>query len=59
MVIVRSHRGVPIRLTEERWQHIVSGHPEMAEERSRILETVADPEMILEGDFGVFLAMRL
>jgi len=29
MLIIHSHNSVPIRLTEERWQHIVRRHPEM------------------------------
>ncbi len=46
MLIVRSQNGVPIRLTEERWQHIVHRHPEMDDQRERVLETVAEPDMI-------------
>lgn len=59
MLIVRSQNGVPIRLTEERWGHIARRHPEMAEQRDRVLETVAEPESILEGDEGVLMAVRL
>jgi hypothetical protein len=58
MLIVRSRNDVPIRLTEERWHHIVHRHPELAEQRERILETVATPEVIQEGDFGELLAVR-
>ena len=58
MLIVRSHNGVPVRLTEERWQHITSRHPEMNEQRDRALETLVGPDMIQEGDFGELLAVR-
>jgi hypothetical protein len=58
MLIVRSHNGVPVRLTEERWQHITSRHPEMNEQRDRALETLVEPDMIQEGDFGELLAVR-
>lgn len=58
MLIVHSHNGVPIRLTDERWQHIVGRHPEMFDQRERILETVTEPDMIQEGDFGELLAVR-
>lgn len=58
MLIVRSRNGVPIRLTEERWQHIVRRHPEMNNQRGRVLETVTEPEMIQQGDFGEVLAIR-
>ncbi len=58
MLIVRSQNGVPVRLTEERWQHIVRRHPEMSEQRKRILETLSKPDMIQKGDFGELLAIR-
>lgn len=58
MLIVRSHSGVPVRLTEERWQHIVRRHPEMDDQRERVLETVTEPDMIQQGDFGELLAIR-
>lgn len=59
MLIVGSHNGVPVRLTEERWQHIVRRHPEMAAQKERVLETVSAPEIVQEGDFGELLAIRL
>jgi hypothetical protein len=58
MVIVPSHNGVPVRLTEERWQHIIRRHSEMSDQRERVLETVAEPDMIQRGDFGELLALR-
>ena len=58
MLIVRSHNNVPIRLTEERWQHIVHRHPEMDDQRERVLETLAEPELIQQGDFSELLAIR-
>ena len=58
MLIVNSHNAIPIRLSDERWQHIVRRHPELASQRERVLETVAEPETIQEGDFGELLAIR-
>jgi hypothetical protein len=58
MLIVTSHSGAPIRLTDERWQHIIRRHPEMESQRDRVLETVAQPEMIQQGDFEELLAIR-
>ncbi len=58
MLIVRSRNNVPIRLTSERWRHLTSRHPEMADQRDRVLETVAEPDLIQEGDFGELLAVR-
>ena len=59
MLIVHSHNGVPIRLTEERWQHVMHRHSDMETQRERVLETLVEPDMIQEGDFGTLLAARL
>jgi hypothetical protein len=58
MLIVRSRNSIPVRLTEERWLHIISRHPEMRDQRDRVLEILVAPEMIQEGDFGELLAVR-
>jgi hypothetical protein len=58
MLLVHSRNRVPIRLTEERWQHIVRRHPEMDGQREQVLETLAEPGMIQQGDFGELLAIR-
>lgn len=58
MIVVQSHNGVTVRLTEERWRHIASRHPEMSELKERVLETLAVPEWIQEGDYGELLAIR-
>jgi hypothetical protein len=58
MFVVYSHSQVPIRLTIERWQHIVTNHPEMDTQQERVLKTLAEPDLIQEGDFGALLAVR-
>jgi len=50
--------GVPIRLTEERWFHIVENHDDMAGHYDDVLETVADPDMVLSGYRGSLVAVR-
>ena len=45
MLIVYSQNGVPVRLTEERWRHILHRHIEMGDQRERILETVTEPDI--------------
>jgi hypothetical protein len=42
-----SINGIPIRLTDERWEHIVSQHGELIDRRGDILLTISDPERIL------------
>lgn len=58
MPIVPSKNNIPVRLTEERWGHIESRHPEMRHHKAEVLETIAEPDFIQQGDFGVLLAAR-
>ncbi len=53
-----SRNGIPIRLTDERWQHIRGEHAELAEWRDDILRTVAQPEVVLAGNDEALLAVR-
>ena len=53
-----SRNGVPIRLTQERWTHISEEHSEIAGLRLEVLEAVAQPDRILEGQHEAMLAVR-
>ena len=55
--IADSVNGVPIRLTDERWEHILDSHPEMASYRETLLDVVEDPEYILRGNKGTVIAI--
>ena len=57
--VVSSKNGVPIRLTEERWSHIVERHLILAGTRALVVETLEDPEVIQRGDTDELLAARL
>jgi len=56
--IVLSKNNIPIRLTDERWTHIVEEHCELAGLRMEVLDTVANPSRILEGGTGELLAVQ-
>jgi len=58
MQIVTSVAGVPIRLTQERLEHIARRHPEMRDQEARLLETVATPDYVQAGDGGTLLAVK-
>lgn len=58
MDIAISKNGVPIRLTSEHWQHITTGHPEIADYYYEILETIENPDIIYEGNNDVKIAIR-
>ena len=58
MITVYSKNGTPVRLTDERWAHIVKRHPEMKNQKDKVLETIKNPQYILEGDYGELLAVK-
>ncbi|MGH9929782.1 MAG: hypothetical protein ACREA9_11230 [Pyrinomonadaceae bacterium] len=54
---VFSLNNVPVRLTEERWEHIVGVHPYMTRHYEEMLDAVDDPEYILPGHKGSLIAV--
>lgn len=56
---VYSIAGVPLRLTEERWEHIVDAHPYMTAYYEAMLDAVEDPEYILPGHQGSLVAVQV
>jgi hypothetical protein len=59
MNTIRSVNNIPIRLTDERWRHIVENHNDMAGYYYEVLETVENPKWIFEGDEGDIWAAKL
>jgi hypothetical protein len=53
-----SRRGVPIRLTDERWLHIVEEHSELAGLLESVLEAVESAEWVYAGSAGELLAAK-
>ena len=58
MLTTKSKNNVKIHLRQERWEHIISRHPEMSSHQSEIMETVQNPDMILEGGKDELLAIK-
>ncbi len=58
IAVVLSPMGVPIRLTVERWAHIIDDHPELADLQHGVLDTVKHPERVMAGRAGELLAIR-
>ena len=58
MEIAYSVNNVPIRLTYERWYHIVENHDELASYFYEVLDTVGKPELIVRGNKGTLKAAR-
>jgi hypothetical protein len=53
-----SRNGVPIRLPERRWQHIIDEHGELAELRDEVLLAISNADRVLAGSAGERLAIR-
>ncbi len=47
---IYSVNNIPIRLTDERWNHIVENHNEMAGYYYDVLETIVKPDWIFLGN---------
>lgn len=58
MDVVFSVYGVPIRLTSERWLHIIDSHDVLAGLYEDILDTVENPDWVLPGNGGSLIAAR-
>ncbi len=54
-----SKNNIPIRLTQERWSHIINSHREITiRDKSKVISAVNDPDLILKGDVGELLAVK-
>jgi len=55
---VISKNGKEIRLTAERWFHIVESHDYMAGNQDIVFETLEDPDTIVSGEKDEFIAIK-
>lgn len=55
---VNSVTGTPIRLTAERWTHIIGGHLELTGLSVDVLETVRNPDRVVVGNADEILAVK-
>lgn len=58
METVYSVNGVPIRLTYERWYHVIENHDDLASHFYDVLETVEKPDFIMRGNEGTLKATK-
>jgi hypothetical protein len=55
---VISRNGIEIRLTAERWFHIVEAHDYMAGIQDLVFETIENPDCIVQGEKNELIAVR-
>ena len=53
-----SKNGIPIRITDERWTHVVESHDYMAGNRDLVVETIEDSDYIVTGRKEELVALR-
>lgn len=58
MAICISKNGIPIRLPEERWQHICQRHSDIEDKKELILDAVKNPARIVAGNHGALMALQ-
>ncbi len=58
MDIGYSINGVPIRLTYERWYHIIENHDDLASYFFEVLEAIEKPELVVRGNKGSLKAAK-
>ena len=53
MVFIKKEKfGQIIRLTEERWHHIVERHPEIEGQLAKIQSTIQNPDLIVKNRYN-------
>ena len=58
MDTVNSINGVPVRLTEERWFHIIENHEDLAGHYDDVLSAIEDPDYVIEGYKKASIALK-
>ena len=58
MDIVYSVNNIPIRLTKERWFHITENHDDLAGYYDDVLQTVENPDIVIQGYGGAIIAIK-
>jgi len=58
MEIVKSVNDISVRLTDERWVHIVENHDDLAGYYDEVLSTVESPDYIIKGYSQARIALK-
>ena len=58
METVKSVNGVPIRLTDERWIHIIENHDDMAGYYDEVLTIIESPDFVIKGYGEALIALK-
>jgi hypothetical protein len=56
--VAQSVNGIPIRLPDERWEHIIQRHADLSGQKQLLLQTIAEPTRILRGNKDELFALQ-
>ncbi|MFH7243002.1 MAG: hypothetical protein ACHWZW_09155 [Spirulina sp.] len=56
--VAQSINSVPIRLPDERWEHITQRHADLLGQQEILLETISNPLRILQGNENALMAIQ-
>lgn len=56
MEVAYSVNGIPIRLTEERWAHIIKARDDLVGKEEEVLDAIGHPDWVTHGYRGSLLA---
>ncbi|MHB1681146.1 MAG: PBECR3 domain-containing polyvalent protein [bacterium] len=56
--IIKSKNGVNIRITEERWFHIIENHNDLAGYYDYVPECIETPDFIIKGYNNALIALK-
>ena len=56
--VAYSVNKVPVRLTYERWYHITENHDDLASYYYEVLETIEQPDLVVQGNRGTLKATK-
>lgn len=58
MDVIKSINRTPIRLTDERWVHIIENHDDMAGYYNEVLGAVESPDYVIKGYGHALVALK-
>ena len=58
MDIIKSKSGIPIRLTAERWLHIIENHDDLAGYYDIVLNAIEEPDYVITGYKEALIALK-
>ncbi len=56
--VIKSKNDIYIRMTDERWFHIIENHDDVASYYDDVLDTIENPDFIIKGYKDALIALK-